>query len=231
MSGNNAIVLVSGGMDSLVTAAIAKNECDDTSFLHVNYGQKTEQKELESFNKIVEFYKPEKSLITDINYLKKIGGSSLTDVQILVKDHNKTSEIPDSYVPFRNAHLISIAVSWAEIIGANRIYIGAVEEDSSGYPDCRESFFKQLEKAIDLGTKNNTKIEIITPIIHKTKTEIIKIGKELNVSFELSWSCYKNNDIACGLCDSCFLRIKAFKEIGIKDPIPYEIKIEWFKNE
>jgi len=231
MSGNKAVVLVSGGMDSLVTAAIAKNECDKIYFLHVNYNQKTEQKELESFQKIVEFYKPEKSLITDINYLKQIGGSSLIDEKISVKDHNKTSEIPDSYVPFRNTHLISIAVSWAEVIEANRIYIGAVEEDSSGYPDCRESFFKQLEKVIDLGTKNEIKIDIVTPIIHKTKSEIIKIGKELKAPFEFSWSCYKNNDIACGLCDSCFLRIKAFKEIGIKDPIPYEIEIKWFENE
>ena len=228
MSGNKAVVLVSGGMDSLVTAAIAKNECDKIYFLHVNYNQKTEQKELESFQKIVEFYKPEKSLITDINYLKQIGGSSLTDEKISVKDHYKTSETPDSYVPFRNAHLISIAVSWTEVIGANRIYIGAVEEDSSGYPDCTETFFKQLEKAIDLGTKHETKIEIVTPIIHKTKSEIIKIGKELNAPFEFSWSCYKNNEIACGLCDSCFLRIKAFKEIGIIDPIPYEIEIKWF---
>ena len=228
MSGNKAVVLVSGGMDSLVTAAIAKNECDKIYFLHVNYNQKTEQKELESFQKIVEFYKPEKSLITDINYLKQIGGSSLIDEKISIKNYYKTSEIPDSYVPFRNAHLISIAVSWAEVIEANRIYIGAVEEDSSGYPDCRESFFKQLEKVIDLGTKHETKIEIVTPIIHKTKSEIIKIGKELNAPFKFSWSCYKNNEIACGLCDSCFLRIKAFKEIGIIDPIPYEIEIKWF---
>ncbi len=228
MSGNNAVVLVSGGMDSLVTATIAKNECNKIFFLHVNYAQKTQKKELESFKKIVGFYKPEKKLITDISYLKQIGGSSLTDEKISVKEHGKTSGIPDSYVPFRNAHLISIAVSWAEVIKANQIYIGAVEEDSSGYPDCRESFFRQLEKAIDLGTKHDTKIEIVTPIIHKTKSEIIRIGKELNAPFEFSWSCYKNNEIACGLCDSCFLRIKAFKEIGIIDPIPYEIEIKWF---
>ena len=226
-----AVVLVSGGMDSIVTAAIAKNECDKIYFLHVNYAQKTQKKELESFKKIVELYKPHKSLITDISYLKQIGGSSLTDEKISVKNHNKISEIPDSYVPFRNAHLISIAVSWAEVVRANRIYIGSVEEDSSGYPDCRESFFKQLEKAIDLGTKHNTKIEIVTPIIHKTKSEIVKIGKELKAPFEFSWSCYKNNEIACGLCDSCFLRIRAFKEIGIIDPIPYEIEIKWFENE
>ncbi len=228
MSGNKAVVLVSGGMDSLVTAAIAKNDCDKIYFLHVNYTQKTQKKELESFKKIVGFFKPDKSLITDISYLKQIGGSSLTDEKISVKEHGKSTEIPDSYVPFRNAHLISIAVSWAEVVGANRIYIGAVEEDSSGYPDCRESFFKQLEKAIDLGTKHETKIEIVTPLIHKTKSEIIKIGKELNAPFEFSWSCYKNNEIACGLCDSCFLRIKAFKEIRIIDPIPYEIEIKWF---
>ena len=231
MSGNKAVVLVSGGIDSLVTAAIAKSECENIYFLHVNYGQKTEKKELESFQKIKQLFKPEKSLITDISYLKQIGGSSLTDEKISVKKQNKSTEIPDSYVPFRNAHLISIAVSWAEDIGANRIYIGAVEEDSSGYPDCRESFFKQLEKAIDLGTKPGTKIEIVTPIIHQTKTEIIKIGKALKVPFEFSWSCYQNNQVACGLCDSCLLRIKAFKELGIIDPISYEIEIKWSEND
>ena len=224
---NKAIVLVSGGMDSLVTAAIAKRECEKIYFLHLNYGQKTAKKELDVFQKIKEFYQPADTLVVEVSYLKQIGGSSLTDENIPVKDFDGSSGVPDSYVPFRNAHLITIATSWAEVIGANKIYIGAMEEDSSGYPDCRDSFYKSFEKTIDLGTKEETKIEIITPIIHKTKADIIQIGKELGVPFELSWSCYRNNDLACGKCESCVLRINAFKETGIKDPIPYEIEIDW----
>jgi len=217
-----AIVLVSGGMDSLVTTAIAENECNELYFLHLNYGQKTEKKELEMFQRICEFYQPEDKLIVDVSYLKQIGGSSLTDDKIPVKEFDDSNKVPDSYVPFRNAHLLTIATSWAEVIKADRIYIGAVEEDSSGYPDCRESFYHSFEKAIALGTKDETKIKIITPIIHKKKSEIIKIGKELGVPFELSWSCYRNNEIACGVCDSCVLRLKAFKEAGMIDPIQYE---------
>ncbi|MCK4654296.1 MAG: 7-cyano-7-deazaguanine synthase QueC [Candidatus Cloacimonetes bacterium] len=224
---NKAIVLVSGGMDSLVTAAIAKNKCEKIYFLHLSYGQKTARKELNVFQKIKEFYQPADTLVVEVSYLKQIGGSSLTDANIPVKDFTGSSGVPDSYVPFRNAHLITIATSWAEVIGADKIYIGAIEEDSSGYPDCRESFYKSFEKTIDIGTKEETKIEIITPIIHKTKADIIRIGKELGVPFELSWSCYRNNDIACGKCESCVLRINAFKEAGMKDPIPYEIEIDW----
>ncbi|MCD4819682.1 MAG: 7-cyano-7-deazaguanine synthase QueC [Candidatus Cloacimonetes bacterium] len=215
------IVLVSGGLDSLVTASIAQQECDEIYFLHLNYGQKTERKELESFQKLQKFYKPIDSLIVDISYLKQIGGSSLTDDSIAVKDFTGEIEVPDSYVPFRNAHLVTIATSWAEVIDANRIYIGVVEEDSSGYPDCREEFYESLQKTIDLGTKEETNIRIHIPIVHKNKSEIIKIGFELGAPFEHSWSCYKNNDIACGTCDSCVLRLRAFKKIGIKDPIPY----------
>jgi 7-cyano-7-deazaguanine synthase len=222
------IILVSGGMDSLVTAAIADKECDEIYFLHVNYGQTTEEREKYCFDKLKEFYNPKGVLETDITYLTQIGGSSLTDSNMEIHDHNDSDDgVPNSYVPFRNAHLICIATSWAEVIGAERIYIGAVEEDSSGYPDCREVFYNNLEKAIDSGTKDETKIKIITPIIHKNKSEIIKLGKDLNAPLEYSWSCYKNNDAACGVCDSCFLRIKAFKEAGLKDPIPYAIEIEW----
>ncbi len=216
-----AIVLVSGGMDSLVTTAIANKECEKLYFLHVNYGQKTQEKELEMFHKICEFFHPQDKLIVGVNYLKQIGGSSLTDKNIPVKDFIDSNAIPDSYVPFRNAHLLSIATSWAEIIGADQIYIGVVEEDSSGYPDCREKFYQSFERSIDLGTKDETKIKIVTPIIHKKKSEIIEIGKELDVPFKLSWSCYKNNEIACGVCDSCVLRLRAFEEAGMVDPIPY----------
>lgn len=196
-------------------------------FLHANYGQTTEEKELKAFNQLKEFYKPSESLVVDIGYLKEIGGSSLTDKKMEIKDYSGSEEIPNTYVPFRNAHLVSIATSWAEVIGAEKIYIGAVEEDSSGYPDCRELFFKSLTLTINLGTKDETKIDVVTPIIHKSKAEIIKIGKELNAPLEYSWSCYRENEIACGTCDSCVLRINAFKEAKEVDPIPYKIDIDW----
>jgi len=219
------IILLSGGMDSMVTAAIAARECDEIYFLHVNYGQKTEQKELECFQKLVEHYQPAGTLVTSIDYLRQIGGSSLTDDNIAVTDHQNTDQIPNSYVPFRNAHLLAIAVSWAEVIQADRIYIGAVEEDSSGYPDCRESFYNAFQQAINLGTADDTKIEIITPVIHLTKPEIIRKGIELKAPFEYSWSCYRENEIACGKCDSCVLRLQAFKKAGMEDPLPYRVRL------
>ncbi len=219
-----AVILLSGGMDSLVTAAIANEENDELYFLHANYGQKTELKEQECFDNLVQFYHPKDILNVDLSYLKKIGGTSLIDPAKEIKDHDiaNTNQVPDTYVPFRNGNLIVIATSWAEVIGAQSIYIGAVEEDSSGYPDCRESFYQALNKAIDLGTKDETKIVIKTPIIHKTKGQIVSIGKELNTPFEFSWSCYRDNEFACGSCDSCYLRLKAFQEAGLTDPIPYK---------
>ena len=220
------IILLSGGMDSLVTAAIAACECDEIYFLHVNYGQKTEQKELECFQKLVEHYQPAGTLVTSIDYLRQIGGSSLTDDAIAVTDHQNTDQMPSSYVPFRNAHLLAIAVSWAEVIHADRIYIGAVEEDSSGYPDCRESFYQAFQQAINLGTAVDAKMEIITPVIHLTKPEIIRKGIELKAPFEYSWSCYRENEIACGTCDSCVLRLQAFKKAGMEDPLPYKVRLE-----
>lgn len=224
-----AIVLVSGGMDSLVTAAIASLE-NELAFLHVNYGQRTEKRELKAFNDIADFYNVKKRFVVDIGYLKKIGGSALTDKKIevpLPTDNsairNSQSAIPITYVPFRNAHLLSIAVSWAEVIGVKKIYIGAVEEDSSGYPDCREIFYKAFEKAIRAGTKPDTKIDIVAPLIHLKKKGIVKKGLELNAPFHLTWSCYKNDTKACGKCDSCRLRLKGFNEAGIKDVIEYAI--------
>ena len=219
------IILLSGGMDSLVTAAIAARQCEEIHFLHVNYGQNTEQKELECFQKLVEHYQPAGTLVTSIDYLRQIGGSSLTDDNIAVTDHQNTDQIPSSYVPFRNAHLLAIAVSWAEVIKADRIYIGAVEEDSSGYPDCRESFYQAFQQAINLGTADDTKMEIITPVIHLTKPEIIRKGIELKAPFEYSWSCYRENEIACGTCDSCVLRLNAFKRAGMEDPLPYKVRL------
>ncbi len=221
------IVLVSGGMDSLVVAANDQKECNEIYFLHLNYGQKTEARELRAFQQMKEFFQPQDILVVDVSYLEQIGGSSLTDRKLEIKDFAVDNGVPNSYVPFRNAHLVTIATSWAEVICANRIYIGAVEEDSSGYPDCRENFYKALEKAIDLGTKDETKIEICTPIIHKRKAEIIQIGDKLGAPLHFSWSCYRNNEIACGTCDSCALRISAFKEAGLVDPIQYSIKIDW----
>jgi 7-cyano-7-deazaguanine synthase len=225
-----AIVLVSGGMDSCVTAAIANTE-HRLAFLHVNYGQRTEARELQAFNEIADFYKVEKRLSVSIEHLKVIGGSALTDTNIPVPDSNPlrttnsqlpTSSIPTTYVPFRNAHLLSIATSWAEVIGAARIFIGAVEEDSSGYPDCRETFYQAFNKVIEMGTKPETRVEIVTPLIHLKKGEIVKRGVELGAPLRLTWSCYQNNDRACGRCESCALRLKGFKEAGVKDQIPYE---------
>ena len=210
-------------MDSLVSAAIASAATDSLAFLHLNYGQKTEKKELECFHKIADHYNVPKNLrkIIDVSFLKEIGGSSLTDDSIDVKNFKGDSdEIPDSYVPFRNTHIIALAVSWAEVIGAQEIYIGAVHEDSSGYPDCRPSYYEAYNKLIKEGTKQGN-IKIITPIIHLTKDKIIQKGLELKAPLEFSWSCYKENERACGTCDSCALRLRAFEKAGIKDPIAY----------
>ncbi len=221
MSKDKAIILVSGGMDSLVTAAIASNDYE-LAFLHLNYGQRTEKRELKSFNDIADHFKVQQRLVVNIEYLEQIGGSSLTDKNINVSkaDLNST-EIPSSYVPFRNANFLSIATSWAEVINAKKIFIGAVEEDSSGYPDCREVFYDAFNKVIGLGTKPDTNIAIETPIIHLKKFEIIKKGASLDAPFNLSWSCYINEDKACGECDSCWLRLKGFQMAGLVDPIEY----------
>jgi len=216
-----AIVLVSGGMDSCLAAAIADQTCD-AAFLHLNYGQKTEQREKRAFNDISDHYRIEKRLEVDMLHFSVIGGSSLTDKKIPVSRADlKTEDIPQSYVPFRNANILAIATSWAEVIGATKIYIGAVEEDSSGYPDCRESFFKSFNLLITEGTKPETNITIITPLIHMSKKQIIEKSIALNAPVHLTWSCYQNEDSACGVCDSCALRLRGFQQAGIKDPIDY----------
>ncbi len=218
-----AICLVSGGMDSCVTAAIAKAETDEIAFLHISYGQLTEKRERKAFTDIADFYDVEKRLDVSIEYLARIGGSSLTDNAIEVSEANlESKEIPTSYVPFRNANMLSIAVSWAEVLGAESIYIGAVAEDSSGYPDCRPQFYEAFEKAIDEGTKPETRIEIRTPVIHLSKAEIVTKGIELKAPFQLSWSCYRSEDLACGTCDSCALRLRGFEQAGARDPIFYK---------
>lgn len=217
-----SVVLVSGGLDSCVTAAIAAKE-GDVALLHVNYGQRTEEKELKCFKRIARHFRAKETLIADFQHLKNIGASSLTDKKMEVpKGDVSRSEIPSTYVPFRNANLLSAAVSWAEAIGAKSVYIGAVEEDSSGYPDCREGFFRAFEKAVEKGTRPSSAVKIKTPLIRLTKKEIVEKGVELGAPLELTWSCYKDSNEACGECDSCLLRMKGFKEAGIKDPLPYK---------
>ena len=217
-----AVCLVSGGMDSCVTAAIAREENDQLAFLHVSYGQRTEQRELRAFEKIANHYKVTRRLAVSIEHLARIGGSSLTDQNIPVTAADRASPgIPTSYVPFRNAHLLSIATSWAEVIGARCIYIGAVAEDSSGYPDCRPEFYAAFQRAIEIGTKPETRIEIKTPVIAMRKSEIVLRGEELAAPFELTWSCYQESERACGNCDSCALRLRAFRQASVADPIPY----------
>jgi 7-cyano-7-deazaguanine synthase len=218
-----AICLVSGGMDSCVCAAIAVSRHRETAFLHVNYGQRTERTELEAFQRIAAHYGITKQLTADISYLAEIGGSALTDRRIEVPTTNmENNVIPDTYVTFRNTHLIAIDVSWAEVIGAGYIYIGATEVDNSGYPDCRAAYFKAFNRLIQAGTRPETRIEIITPLLHMTKREVVLTGIQLQAPLHLTWSCYKNEKLACGRCDSCRLRLKGFEEAGVKDPIPYE---------
>jgi 7-cyano-7-deazaguanine synthase len=217
-----AVCLVSGGMDSCVTAAIAREQNKELAFLHVTYGQRTAARERQAFAQLADHYGVSRRLIASIEYLKEIGGSSLTDTEIPVAPANLAAqEIPTSYVPFRNAHLLSIATSWAEAIGARRIYIGAVAEDSSGYPDCRPEFYEAFQRSIDAGTKPQTDIEIVTPVIHLRKSEIIRRGTELDAPLGLTWSCYQSEDRACGRCDSCALRLRAFAAAGLRDPIVY----------
>lgn len=221
-----SIVLASGGMDSCVTTAIAARESDEIAMLHVSYGQRTEAREYKAFSDIADFYGVTKRLTASLDYLTKIGGSSLTERAIEVSRANLVStEIPTSYVPFRNAHLLSIATSWAEVIGAERIYIGAVAEDSSGYPDCRPRYYEAFNRLIVIGTKPETRIEIITPVITMRKSEIIQRGIELNAPLQLTWSCYKAEEQACGECDSCALRLRGFQEAGVRDPISYATEV------
>lgn len=219
---SKAIVLVSGGMDSCVTAAIAAAENDELAFLHVSYGQRTEARERKAFNDIADHYGVVKRMDVSIEYLAKIGGSSLTDENIAVTEADlESNEIPTSYVPFRNANMLAIGTSWTEVIGANAIYIGAVAEDSSGYPDCRVEFYQAFQNTINTGTKPGTHIQIRTPIIELSKAEIVKKGIELNAPLHLTWSCYRNEELACGTCDSCALRLRGFAQAGVIDPIPY----------
>ena len=216
-----AVVLVSGGMDSAVTCGIA-HQSYALALLHINYGQKTEEKELEAFHALAQFYGAEKQLVATLDYFKKIGGSSLVDPDMTVPEGLSEKGTPSTYVPFRNAQFLSIAVSWAEVIGARALFSGATEEDAAGYPDCRKEFYDIFNNLARMGTREETAIEIMVPLIALKKADIIRKGQELAIPFEHTWSCYKNNNVACGTCDSCLRRLRAFEEVGIKDPITYK---------
>jgi len=217
-----AIVLVSGGMDSCVCLAEAARDFE-VAALHINYGQRTEARELRAFTELADHYGVTRRLVADISYLKAIGGSSLIDAALPVETGlpEPGQGVPSTYVPFRNAHILSVGVSWAEVIGARALYIGAVEEDGSGYPDCRREFYDRFEAAANAGTRPETEIGIVTPLIRLDKGAIVRRGLELGAPLELTWSCYTEEDRACGVCESCRLRLRGFAKAGVTDPLPY----------
>ena len=247
-----AVVLVSGGMDSCVTAASAARNYE-LAFLHINYGQRTARRERQAFNDIADFYRVGERLLARLDYFSQMGGSSLTDAAIPVSpaallpsipqarqgwpaglgasgtgEANLTSQaIPTSYVPFRNAHFLAVGVSWAEALGASKVFIGAVWEDSSGYPDCRPDYYRVFNELVRVGTRPETQIEIVTPLIHLKKYEIVRRGLELRAPLHLTWSCYQSEEEACGTCDSCALRLRAFAQAGADDPIAYRIRVSY----
>lgn len=222
------IVLLSGGMDSCVSTAIA-DQTHQLALLHASYGQRTEARERRAFEEIADFYGAEERLTVRFDVFRQIGGSALTDCKVAVPESGEAlaarALIPVSYVPFRNAHFLSAAVSWAEVIGASAIFIGAVAEDSSGYPDCRPSYYRAFQEAIREGTRPETLIRIETPVITMRKSEIVRRGAELGAPLERTWSCYQFDDVACGTCDSCRLRLHAFSEAGLQDPIAYRVPV------
>ena len=225
--GDKTVVCLSGGMDSCVTAAIAASENRQAYFLHADYGQRTREIERQCFERLADYFGAAGQLICCLDHLGAIGGSSLTDLNIEVSEADLDSKtIPTSYVPFRNAHFLSAAVSWAEVLGAWAVYIGAVGEDSSGYPDCRREYYDAFERLVKLGTRPETRIKILTPLIGMKKSEIVRLGLKLGAPFELTWSCYRSSGpAACGACDSCVLRLRAFQEAGVEDPLEYKIKV------
>ncbi|MGB7283774.1 MAG: 7-cyano-7-deazaguanine synthase QueC [Candidatus Acidiferrum sp.] len=233
MKAAEAVVLLSGGMDSCVCTAIARERhgAGNIALLHAGYGQRTQERERRAFETIADFYGVRQRLAVQLDHFRAIGGSALTDTNIAVPENElgaagtHGSSIPVTYVPFRNAHFLSVAVSWAEAIGAEAVYIGAVAEDSSGYPDCRAEYYEVFQELVRVGTRPETRIAIETPVITLKKNEIIQRGMELGAPLHLTWSCYQNEDRACGACDSCLLRLKAFAEAGVPDPIPYRLTV------
>jgi 7-cyano-7-deazaguanine synthase len=219
-SRSRAVVLLSGGMDSSVCATLATRD-HETAAVHISYGQRTEERERQSFLAICQRLKIHDRLMVRNEALHAIGGSALTDESIDVPDaENVGQSVPVTYVPFRNAHFLAVAISWAEVLGAEKVYIGAVEPDSSGYPDCRPAYYKAFNEVAKAGTKEG-RIEVVTPLIAMRKAEIVRLGLELGAPFDLTWSCYSREDQACGVCDSCALRLRAFQAAGVPDPIPY----------
>lgn len=226
-----AVILLSGGMDSCVTAAIARERhgAGGIALVHASYGQRTERRERRAFDEVADFYGVKQRLAVRLEHFRQIGGSALTDASIAVPEREPGtgeslgSEIPITYVPFRNAHFLSVAVSWAEAIEAQAVYIGAVSEDSSGYPDCRPEYYRVFQELIRVGTRPETQIEIVTPVIGLKKKEIVRQGIGLGAPLHLTWSCYQFEDVACGACDSCVLRMRAFTEAGETDPIAYRL--------
>lgn len=225
-----AVVLMSGGMDSCVTAAIAERNYE-LAALHATYGQRTAGRELKCFHALADHFKAAKRLVARLDYFSEIGGSSLTDLSVQVHDADlENKSIPNTYVPFRNAHFLAIATSWAEVLGASRIFIGAVSEDSSGYPDCRPEYYTAMNKLIRAGTRPETDIVVETPLISLMKRDIVKRGIELGAPFQLTWSCYRDTEVACGVCDSCALRLRAFQEAGTVDPLAYRKRPEYARR-
>lgn len=217
------MVLLSGGMDSCVCATLAARD-HEAAALHVSYGQRTQERERQSFLAICQRLKIHDRLMIRNEALRLIGGSALVDESITVPDSEMIGhDVPVTYVPFRNAHFLAAAVSWAEVLGAQKVYIGAVEPDSSGYPDCRPAYYKAFNEVVKAGTKGGT-IEIVTPLIAMRKAEIVRLGLELGAPLDLTWSCYSREDQACGICDSCVLRHRAFQAAGVQDPIPYAVR-------
>lgn len=215
-----AVVLLSGGMDSCVCAALAVREYEP-AFLHLDYGQRTAARERQAFVAMVRHFGVDDHLIVSAPIFRQIGGSALTDAGIAVPESGlDDSRIPVTYVPFRNAHLLAAGVSWAEVLGAEKVFIGAVAQDSSGYPDCRPEFYTAFNRLVQTGTREG-RIEVLTPLLRRSKAEIVRLGLELSAPFPLSWSCYQNSEQACGRCDSCRLRRRAFQQAGVTDPIPY----------
>ncbi|OIP27099.1 7-cyano-7-deazaguanine synthase QueC [bacterium CG2_30_54_10] len=216
-----AVIVASGGMDSTVCISIAAQRYEPALF-HLNYGQRTEKRELKAFLDLVRHFNVRHTLVVDASHFRQIGGSALTDENIAIPSFGRLEKgVPVTYVPFRNGNILAMAVSWAEVIGAGKVFIGAVEEDSSGYPDCRETFIKAFNHAVRAGTKAARALSIFAPLLHLTKKDIVIKGVNLGSPFHLTWSCYQGESEACGVCDSCVLRLKGFEQAGIQDSIPY----------
>jgi len=215
------VCIISGGMDSALSAKIAQNEGYEIIAVHFNYGQRTEHKEVECFRKVATSVNARECYEIDLPFFEQIGASALTDKSIEVPTGGLEEGVPVTYVPFRNGIFLSIAAAVAEKHGAEALFIGVVEEDSSGYPDCREHYIEQMQQAINLGTKKETQLEIKMPLVLLKKSQIVQKSLELGVPLEYTWSCYKEEEKACGVCDSCRLRLKGFEEVGAVDPIVY----------